>query len=281
MIENVNASLVYTCSNGEEYNLMQEGVRVLSGSMHTWERSPVESELIYGSKVTAVGKAAATYSVQIILGGPESSRKAFLNAFHRALEYDLANNTPGTLSCGEWHIDAFGISSATTPNSTNSKTLNTVNFYCPSPFWLKTDSIIIAETTTSEDPTGLDFPFDFPFDFTASLSRTDNFNIESLIPSDFIMRIYGPIANPTIKINGYLYGVDIEIESGGYVEIDSAKRTVFKYDRTGTKINVFFARRKDTSVFEPIPGGSISVVRNGTYRVEIDVQRKRDEPEWN
>lgn len=281
-LDNVKATLTYTCGTGEVFDLMQTGVRVLSGDLHTWERSPVENELIYGSSITAVGKAAVTYTVQLILGGPAADREDFLNNLHRALEYDMAQNVPGTLRCGDWEIGAFGVSSATTPNSSNSKTLNTIGFFCPSPFWTKTDNLVVSEETAShavdED---LDFAFDFEFDFTGAQSRMTEFTIESLIPSDFIMRIYGPIADPVVRINGHIYEVDIEIESNAYVEINSAKRTVIKKQRNGLDVNVFYARRKDISVFEQIPGGKIRVLRNGLYRVEIDVLRKRDEPEWS
>lgn len=166
------ALITYTDSRDNVFDLMTDGVRRINkASFHeySWDKDVTDTR--FGEKLRAWKKSAAQYSVTIYFDGDK--REKNLNEFHDALEYDIINNEPGTLRWEDYTIECFGISSKTYPaeEKFGSATANDVVFYCPYPFWKKTQ-LFRSYRTTDRPEMDVYLVSDNPFTFTNAQGQT-------------------------------------------------------------------------------------------------------------
>lgn len=128
----------------------------------------------------------------------------------------------------------------------------------------------------------LTFPlFDYSFDYAHKAGSSAVILSDALAGSSFVMTIFGPCIHPVVTIAGHPYGVNATVYENERLVIDSEKRTITKIGRLGEETNLFYARDKDHSVFQPIPDGSSVLVWPGTYGLDLVVHEERAEPAWN
>lgn len=127
----------------------------------------------------------------------------------------------------------------------------------------------------------LDFDYDFNYDYKPEI---DNHHITNhdYTASDFVMKIYGYVQNPYVIIAGHLYQVNINVNTGAYLEIDSMKKTITTVEADGGKSNVFYARDKDSYIFEKIPSGTSEILYpdDEDFYMDIAIYMKRGAPKW-
>ena len=104
--------------------------------------------------------------------------------------------------------------------------------------------------------------------------------VDHYAPCEFLMIIFGPVADPRIVINGHPYQVYDTLLENEYMQIDSRKNTVIKYMANGTRQNLYDLRAKMESVFEPITPGNIAVNWPGSYGFDLTLYLERSEPRW-
>ena len=126
---------------------------------------------------------------------------------------------------------------------------------------------------------GLDYPFDYKYDYTTS-TTTKQIAADSVRNSNFRLRIYGEATDPSVMINGHVYRVYGRIRPGETLVIDSLNKTIILTTATGSKINWFANRDRQSYVFEPIPAGMNSVLYNGAFKFDLTVIEERSEPRW-
>lgn len=136
-----------------------------------------------------------------------------------------------------------------------------------------------AEEGIYNSDTALDYIYDFNHDYSSSMINGILTN-DTVEKADFIMTIYGPIINPLVSIADNMYGVNVDLADTDKLVVDSVNKTVTKIKLNGEIQNVFSKRNRDGYIFEKIPIGKHSVVRNGLYEMEIDIIKYRSEPEW-
>lgn len=127
---------------------------------------------------------------------------------------------------------------------------------------------------------GFNFPVNFPFNFTAAKYGIEQWHINHIIPSDFIMIIYGPCINPRILVNGYPYEVLTELQENEYLIINSFDSTVTKHMSNGNKSNLFNERGFEYSIFEKIPSGLLTFNWSGDFGFDVILYKVRREPNW-
>ena len=71
--------------------------------------------------------------------------------------------------------------------------------------------------------------------------------------ANFTLVIYGPVANPQVIIGDKSYLVNIVLEQGERLEIDSRTRTVIKIAKNGERVNAFHNREKGKTFFQEDP----------------------------
>ncbi len=126
----------------------------------------------------------------------------------------------------------------------------------------------------------LDYAFDYAYDY-ANVQNNGTMNNRNFVPSNFIMVIYGAIINPTIYIGGHKYNVDVEINDGEYLTIDSVEKTIVLTRKNGETVNCFDLRNREEYVFEKIPTGSNELYSpNESIWFSIALLDERSEPKW-
>ena len=124
------------------------------------------------------------------------------------------------------------------------------------------------------------YTYRYPFLYSNQKGAVQAIN-DSLADADFIMRFYGPCANPYIKVGNILYQVNTSLMAGEYLEINSTNNTIFGVSVYGEKRNLFNYRDMSRSdFFTKIPSGSNVVGWDGTFKAELIILDKRTEPRW-
>ena len=263
----------YIASSGNVYSLTT-GIITRAANYLAWTFEPEATKLIYGERVSVFKKDATVYKTNLIFRGSITHRKAVITALHDDFERDIRNLTPGRLVFGNWYCDCYITASSTQPSeSMDSWTENEISIYVPSGFWVHEESKSF-ESQRPESTGFLKYPYGYDYDYTPPEVTTDTWASDSPFPSSFRMEIHGPCVNPSVLINGYTYLVWATIASGETLVIDSTNNTVMCGDN-----NLFDARNKEYSVFEPIPPGNLTL-EWGDFDFDLTLYEERSEPKW-
>ena len=95
------------------------------------------------------------------------------------------------------------------------------------------------------------------------------------------MIIYGPVVNPSVKINGNIYQIIAEVKESEYIVVDSLEHLVELVDKNGNAANKYNARNKNWNIYQKIVPGTNKIVWPGDFGVDMVLYVKRSEPEWN
>ena len=147
------------------------------------------------------------------------------------------------------------------------------------PAWISehTQSFRTLATQTDEF---LDYPLAYPFDYM-NVQANGVVRNTGFMPSNFRMVIYGAVNNPSIFIGNHKYNVDVEINAGEYLTIDSTDKTIVLTKLNGEKMNCFSKRDRDSYVFQKIPvGGNMFYSPNEKIDFDITILDERSEPKW-
>ena len=201
-----------------------------------------------------------------------------INNLMDVIAYDVNNNTPGKLYCGEQYCSGYFFENkhGTTYNNSRRAELK-LNFITENGKWIK-------ETTTTfgydygTEGNNLDFKNDFPMDYTSNLIGK-TLNNTGFMDTNFRMVIYGACENPEVVINGHSYNVNVKIEANEYLTIDSIEKTIVLTHVDGSTENCFNKRNRESYVFEKIPSG-VSGVSSGHFKFDVTLLEERSEPKW-
>lgn len=271
--------LKYVNSRGRTFDLTANSlVRIKDGNFHSygWTYEGVAQR--FGVDVSSFSKKPYEYSAVLEFRGTVEERKALIDSFHDAIEYDVMMKREGTLFWSDYYIKCYISETDTYPDDKSFRTLNEIVIFCPYPFWIKEEKTQFFKSSQLGATSGLDFPFDFEFDFADSMSGNGIMVVSHHLPSDFKMDIYGPCANPLVTIKGYPYQVFCILGENEYLSIDSRQNTVVKYSVNGVQTNMYNSRRFEPSIFEKIPPGLFTVNWSGEFGFDITVFKERSEP---
>lgn len=123
------------------------------------------------------------------------------------------------------------------------------------------------------------YPGRYPYRYANGL--TSNYLINpNYTPSNFQMIIYGPVVNPQVTVGNNTYLVNIVLEEGEYLLIDSRNKTITKFLKNGEKVNAYHNRQKRKEFFEKIHTGRQMVQWTGKFDFDITVIEERSTPKW-
>lgn len=268
--------LKYQSSNGQVFDLKEAKIKTRTADFHDYTWVPQTVERQYGTAVSGFRKDAKTYTIVATALGTLEQKRNNLNLLHEAFDHDIRNLTPGRIVHGAFYIDCYMTQVSTTYEEP--WTQNQFVAYCPNPFWAR-DEVLRLEPQVIEDPGGIDLPYDLPYDL--GRVQIGYGMIENLASgaSDMTLRFYGSCSNPFIRIDGHMYGVNVVLGEGEYVEINTALKTVTAHYQSG-EANVFNLRTKRESVFDRIRPGNHEVEWSGSFPVEVVIHEERSEPLW-
>ena len=277
----MSMKLQYVASSGRQYNLTAKGsILTREANYHTWVWNPVGTELQYGTRVAAFSKEAAVYTAVLVFEGSPAQRKAKIEDLHEDFEADIRNKTPGKIVWGDYYIECYITESSTTPDDRPVWTDNEISIYCPYPFWTKDNKRSFEPQTAPVGQTFLDYEFDYEYDYHYR-PGSDTWVRTFPFASRFRMIVYGPCSNPIVMINGYPYQFFDTLAANEYVSINSRTNKIIKHLSDGTAVGIFNKRNKEQSIFEPIPGGTLTINWSGDFGFDLTIFEERSEPRWS
>ena len=270
--------VIYKASSGNTYNLKKNGKWIREANYHTWTYLAQGTDLQYGKRVSSFKKDPASYKTTLVFHGTEIERAQQIAQLHEDFEADVRALTPGRLTWGDWYVDCYILASSTDPAGCN-WTENTIDVYCPNPFWIKEEEkSFMPQDAPPVSQTFLDYSYDYDYDYFLGAIGNGKWIRSFPFAAEFKLYIYGPVSNPRIAINGYPYQINDTLEATEYLIIDSRENTVTKHLAGGGTSNIFDKRNKAQSVFEPIPGGTLSFNWTGLFGFDLLIYDERSEP---
>ena len=269
--------LQYTSSNGQTYDLKVGRFRARTADFHNYNWKPQTIAQRYGVNAYRFDKDAITYTTTLTVFGTLQEKRTFLNLLHAAFDHDIVTLTPGRITHGQYYIECYITASSTFYD--NPWTNNTLTIYCPYPFWRK-DTDYRLHAADAEEYEWLDYPYGFPYDYQATLPGFSMVANPGVKPADWLLKIHGYASNPVVYIGGVAIGVNAVIGSEETLVISSKDKTVIKIAANGQEENLFNARLKGSSIFDPLPSGELPVMWSGLFDVDLTVYEERSEPLW-
>lgn len=274
--------LKYINSQNEEINFRNFNTQIYQGGFHSYNWTYEGVQQRFGTTINQFGKTALEYEMTVAVRGADKEDN--LNDITRITEYDIVNNRQGRLWWGDYYLDCNIISATTAPSEVFFGAERTLGILSPYPFWIKEmKRQFYPEGSGGDEGKFLDYPFDYPFDYSAAVEGIEQWDTGHYAASEFEMTIFGPCENPRILINNYPYEVYDTLETGEYLIIDSRANPVpkvTKYRVNGTTVSLFDDRAKEQSVFNPIPGGNLTVNWNASFGFNLTLYTERSEPAW-
>lgn len=123
------------------------------------------------------------------------------------------------------------------------------------------------------------YPYEYGYFYMNQISSASIVNT-SVTESDFVLRVYGAISKPLVKIGSNVYQVDISLNMGERLEIDSRKKTVKLIHSDGYTENVLWSAIKEYYIFEKIAAGTQIIAWDGSFAFDLILIDKRSEPLW-
>lgn len=224
-------------------------------------------------------------------GARKVSFKAFFanmaqaDGFRRCADTDMQKGTPGTICVNDWFQRCFVVASEVDGIGDG--------FFAAKLTLVLLDGVWRRGTTTafvpvrgSADYEFLDLPHDLPYDLGATPPRQYAINPGYAgSPAKFV--VYGPAVNPSVRLAGNVYQVDVTVPDGGYMDIDPLRRTVTVVAADGTTMDAFSKAHRGSGagsgeyIFEHVPAGTSDISWDNSFGFDLTLYEEEGEPSWS
>lgn len=217
----------------------------------------------------------------VIIKNSLSERIAVRNSLFEVFESDILAGKKGRIYIGGWYlkcwITAIENSSYLIHRDFTKADLTVIT---DEPFWIKEEIFSYSAVNVSAS-VGIDFPFDLPIDLQSLNVGQNTVSNSQIFPAAFKITVYGPSSNPVmIKIGGHTYQVNVGLNSGENLVIDSMNKTITKVLQDRAETSVMRYRYKKESIFEEIQPGQNKLIWSGDFGFDVLLYHKRSEPDW-
>lgn len=249
---------------------------------HAWTADAKANKRKSRSKVRYFFRTEISKHLNVsIYADSEEEYKELVNSMNDIIDYDVINNSPGKLYCGEYYLRCFLQESNPSEYEELFYTIDTtLVVYSPEPFWIKEKKYKWIAGKETLEQSYLNFHYDFPYNYSQNAIGNAVIINDTVSNCDFRLVIYGTVTNPYININGVIRQIFYEVENNAYIVIDTRDSTIIYVDPKGKKANIFGYRDTSVSIFELIPPGYISVSWSGAFGAELTLFESRSEPKW-
>lgn len=210
----------------------------------------------------------------------EEEGLAIRDSIFEVTEKDVLAMQYGTLVIGDYYLNCYITGSKKADYLTSgSYTVLELTVQTDQPNWVKEDEIrysVHAKGTSKY----LDYPNDFSHDYM-NVKANGIISNGNYVDSNFRLIIYGHIINPVLYIGDHKYQVEVEVDEGEYLTIDSVNKTIILAKNDGRKVNCFNLRNRDYYIFKKIPAGeNVFISLNEYIWFDIILLDERSEPKW-
>lgn len=234
-------------------------------------------------------RGVVTKALPVTVAAPVAVADSVKNSLFEITQKDVLahqngnKDAAGKIWCGGYYLKCFVVgSSKSTYLSTKRITQFALNLATDEPVWIKkvTQDIIPIERSG-----GVDFPFDFPIDMANSFTQSI-INNKFFQPVNFrieINAVDNEINSPAVIIGDNIYHVDVTIQRGHKLVIDSFTGEVYLENEYGERTTVYHYRDRDYNIFAKIGSGEqpVSWVNELSFPFKLTLYYERSEPEWS
>lgn len=224
-------------------------------------------------------------------GAREVSFKAFFanmaqaDAFRRCADTDMQKGTPGTIYVNDWFQRCFVVASEVDGIGGDSFAAK-LTLVLLDGVWRRGTTTAFVSVEGSADYEFLDLPHDLPYDLGVTPPQRYAINPGYFgSPAKFV--VYGPAVNPSVRLAGNLYQVDVTVPEGGYMDIDPLRRTVTVVAADGTAMDAFSKAHRGGGVgsgeyiFERVPVGTSEISWDNSFGFDLTLYEEEGEPAWS
>ena len=217
----------------------------------------------------------------VVVANTGDEANAARNRLHELADVDIAARKPGRVYVGDYYTRGY-ITASTKDRYNISQRFSKISivFTSDNPAWFREQ---ITAFRPSDDglagASGTDYPYDYSYDYALSLVG-QRINSPSINGSAFRIEIMGEITNPTIIIGDHVYSVEGQVGVNEVLTIDSLEKTIVLTTASGSRVNWFDRRNRDSYIFEPIPYGMNVVNWSGNFAFNLTLIDERSEPRW-
>lgn len=269
--------LTYTGSKGDEVSFDIDSVmRIGDGDSlrsRAWQRTLGSRSLV------DVSRCAREVDVEVAADKDEADR------LRRVLEYDMAKNSPGTLSMGGWSQRAL-VPESSCDEWRPGIVVLTLKVALLDGVWRRPHTVeLMPLDKPLEMGDGKGFPHGYPYAYSAVTTPTSVY-CPGYLPAQFVMTVYGPASRPEVVIGGNAYRYEGDVPSGGHLTIDSVTKTAEVVNVYGAVENAMpslvlgYGEGSGEYAFQPIEPGYSSLVYDGSFGVTLTMYEEEGEPPW-
>ena len=203
-----------------------------------------------------------------------------LEEFYSVIAKDIESVEPGRLYLGNQYLECY-ISGDLKKDAFMGVPIQVKNLTIVTdrPLWVCENSYTFHSYVVSSSDNKR-YAGRYPYRYANGLSNTYIQN-PHFTDANFSLAIYGPVVNPQVSIGGQNYLVNIILEEGERLEIDSRTETITKIMATGERVNAFHNREKGKAFFRKIPPGRQPVSWAGGFDWDLMIYEERSEPKWS
>lgn len=218
----------------------------------------------------------------IIMAASEEEGINIRNRIFEVFERDVLAEKPGRFYQDGYYMTGYFIASQKSKWYISKRYMEQeVTMVTDQPDWIRESlySYLITDDIKNVAGNVKKYSYQYVYRYKNQNSSSRIMN-NAVIDSDFIFRIYGPVANPLIMVNNHVYQVNVSINIGEYVEINSQRKTIYLIHNNGSSDNVFWSAAKQGYIFEKIPSGQSVVAWDGKFAFDLIIIEKRSEKAW-
>ena len=276
----------YVNSAGEKLDLCTWPYMIYGGDIleYDWSYESTSNYGKAGGKIKNFTKGVEKKSLNITIAGQSEIiyRKA-VDALADAIEYDVANLTPGKLFVNGSYIECYvnGIKPDDWVCSCDFLDVELI-LSVEYPFWLKEKEYVFYKTgqiSKNNKRYANRYPWRYPN------GQTKGVVYQTFVkPCDFVLTLNGPAVNPSIEVGGKTYGIIGNIDESEYVVIDTRHGFIRKYLNNTEKSvyqNLYDIRTRENDIYEKLPRGTLHITWTGEFRFSIILIEERSLPRWD
>lgn len=264
-------------------NHLNQTIEFGSGGIFLNDSEFYDYEWLYDSdynEITNFHKGVTKKNATIIIAANEEEGLNIRNRIYEVFERDILAETPGKLEINGYYTSCyFNASKKSNYYYCNGYMVLTVNIISDSSDWITEKEFMFLKNDATQDDKKKEYEYSYPYTYS-SYAQSNSVVNPFFVESDFRLRIYGDVTNPSITIGSHVYQINTSIEKGQRVEIDSNKRTIKLIKQNGSIENRFWEADKKSYIFEKIPTGENAVQYDGTFGFDLILLDRRSEPGW-
>jgi hypothetical protein len=218
----------------------------------------------------------------IISAATEEEGIAKRNAIFQIFESDILAEQSGRLYQDGYYLNCYIVASKKAKWYLTKRYLEIeVTIATDQPDWVQEReyNFLKTEGATIEMDNLKKYPYKYGYYYLNQVSSSSINNV-SITESDFVLRIYGSVSKPLVKIGDNTYQVNISLNAGERLEIDSRRKTVRLVHADGYTENVLWSAGKEHYIFEKIASGTQIIAWDGSFSFDLILVDKRSEPLW-